>query len=46
MRTGRLITAVFGKQGRNKPLVKSDENYQRKSDDFIECKFQNNAKIG
>ena len=28
MRTGRLITAVFGKQGRNKPLVKSDENYE------------------
>jgi len=46
MRAGRFIAAVFGKQGRNKPLVKFYQNYQRKTDDFIECKFQNNAKIG
>jgi hypothetical protein len=44
--TGRLIAAVFGKQRRNKPLVKPDKDYQRKSNYFIEGKFQNNAKIG
>jgi hypothetical protein len=45
MGTGRLIPAVFGKQRRDKPLVKPYEDYQRKGDDLVSCRFQNIAKI-
>ena len=46
MRASRFVSAIFWEQGRNKPLVNFNENYQRKRDDFVERDFQNIAKIG
>ena len=45
MRTGRFVAAVFREDGRDKPLIKFYQDNQRKRDDFVECAFQNSAKI-
>ena len=45
MRTGRFVSTVFRENGRDKPLIKLYQYNQRKCDDFVECAFQNSAKI-
>lgn len=45
MRASWFVSAIFWKQRRNKPLVDFYKNNQRKSDDFINCYFQNITKL-
>ena len=45
MRASWFISTVFRKNRRDKPLIKLYQYNQRKRDDFVECAFQNSAKI-
>ncbi len=45
MRARGFVPAVFWQNRGNEPLIEFYQYHQRKCDDFVECAFQNSAKI-